>query len=601
MKTTERKPIIRRVGRAVDWEAAGRRTPLDFIVPDALEMRHRDYIVSGRTYMRHLAVVGFPPSVRFGHLTRLFSGQPGVNVLQVVDPLSEGDSRRYLGRSRRTARVTLMDTEDAAQAEAGLQDIERLRLRVARGQERLVRYGIYIQVAAPDLEELDTRTEAVEAQVHALGLQTIRCSFRQKQAFDAFIPGTPDTLSVLNLVDSSTAAHGFFFASSSIAPPAEGCPTFFGVAVDRSGGTAGPVLFDGFDRSFTNPHLAVLATTGGGKSYLLKYMLIQDLLWGRRFFIIDPEHEYQALAEALGGAFIRIAPGSPHRINPFDLPHFAVLPDEEERDILSEKTVHLAGLLEKVLSPHRALSTVERGRLEQAVLAAYASAGVTPENAPRFRGEVPTLSDLLPYLAEALPELAPALERMTGGVLQMFNGQTNVPLDAPLVVFGFRDLDTEELQNLAAEIAFERIWTYARSRPKPEEDPTTLLLDEAWVLVQSPVGGRMLDTTIRRGRKYFLRVGVATQKVEDVVSSPIGRTLINNCFVKVLLQMEPGEARLTAESFNLTPGELDYLLGCERTERYSDCLLILGKRRMGLRVLKAPAGIHRLLTARPGM
>lgn len=601
MKETDRKPIIRRIERGVDWaRCTAGRTLLDYIAPDAMELRHRDHIISGHVYIRGLAVVGFPPSVRFGYLSRLFSGQSGVHVLQAVLPLDEGESRRFLGRSRRTARVTLMDTEDAAQAEAGLQDIERLRLRVARGQERLIRYGIYILVYAPSASELDERTEAVEARCHALGLHTVRCSFRQKQIFDAFVPAGIDPLGVYSLVDTSTAARGFFAVSTSIVAVGRNArPIFYGLAVDRSGSTGGPVLFDPFSPEMANPHAAVLATSGAGKSYLLKYELLHSMLYGRRYFVIDPEHEYEHLAVALGGSFIRIAPGTTARINPLDLPRLAgrMAGDEEERDILAEKVAALSGWLEAVLSPHQALSPVERGKLETAIMGAYRERGITDD--PRTHAlPAPTLSDLLPHLEERLPELAPALERLCRGALSMFNGETNVDLSAPLVVFGFRDTG-EELKGAASLLVFDHIWTQARSRPDYAADPLTVLLDEAWTLIRSTFGGQMLASTVRRGRKYNVRMVVATQQVEDVVSSVIGRTIINNCHTVFLLQLKPTEIPLARDAFKLSPGEVEFLEGCERTERYSDCLLSVGRRRIGLRILRAPDAVHRLITSRP--
>jgi len=593
----ERKPIVRRVERKVDWKQAG-LSVLDVIAPEAMELRHRDHLISGRMYIRGLAVVGFPSTVRFGYLTRLFTGQRGVHVMQAVLPLDEGESRRFLGRTRRTARVTLLDTEDAAQVEAGLQDIERLRLRVARGQERLIRYGIYIMVSAPSREELEERTAAVEAQCNALGLHTIRCSFRQKQIFDAFVPAGIDPLEVYSLVDTSTVARGFFAVSSSIIAT-EGKPVFYGLAVERGGNTGGPVLFDPFSPNLSNPHAAVLATSGAGKSYLLKYELLHSMLYGRRYFVIDPEHEYEHLASRLGGSFIRIAPGSAARINPLDLPRLAenVSGDEEERDPLMEKISALSGWLEAVLSPHRALAPSERGKLEEAVAETYRSREITSD--PKTHSfPPPTLADLLPRLESRLPELSPALERLCRGPLAMFNGETNVDMSAPLVVFGFRDTG-EELKGVAALLVFDHIWTQARSRPDYVADPLTVLLDEAWTLIQSTTGGQMLAATVRRGRKYNLRLVIATQQVEDVVSSPIGRTVINNCHTVFLLQLKPTEIPLARDAFKLSPGEVEFLEGCERTERYSDCLLSLGKRRIGLRVLRAPESVHRLITSLP--
>ncbi len=604
-----RRPIVRKVAPEVDWARATERGILDYIAPDSFEPKHKDHVVSGPLYARHLAVIGFPATVSFGYLLGLFAGQPGVHVTQVIDPLSLDDVRKTLGKSRRAAQATIHDAQDLAEAEVGLTDVDRTSIRVARGQERLYRYGIYIQVTALSEAELKERTLVVRTQLHHVGIETVPCSFQQKQAFDACLPAGIDPLERLNLVDTSTVTNGYFFDSSSLTGAAqEGRPAYFyGLTVDRNRQTGGAVLLDPFDEeAMTNPHAAVLAKTGAGKSYLLKDELVQALQWGRRYFVIDPEHEYQALAEELGGTFIRIAAGTRARINPFDLPRSAARwkEDEEERNVLLEKVYSLAGWLERELFPHERLSRARRAQLETIILETYRAKGITADPATHHR-KPPILEELLPPLERELGdrELVAALQRLTSGTLAMFNGETNQDLDKPLVVYGFRDIDPtggEELLNLACLLAFDQIWTYTRNRPDYAADPVTALIDEGWLLLATTVGGQMLANTIRRGRKYNLRLCVATQKVGDVVSTELGRTLLNMCHAKFLLEMEQNELELAAQTFRLTAGEVEYLQGCGRTSEYSDCLLLLGKQRVGLRILRAPVLTHRLITTKPG-
>lgn len=603
MNESARRPVIRRVPRGVDWQQpTAVRSVLDHIAPDAIELRHREYLVSGRVYARHLAVVGFPATVRFGYLVRLFTGQAGVHVLQVVDPLPDGEARGVLGRSRRAARATLVDADDAADAEVGLSDVERARIKVARGEERLIRYGIYIQVTGLSRDELEQRTQSVEEQLHVLGLETIRCSFRQKAAFDAFLPVGIDPLAVHNLVDTSTVARGFFFASSSVVCTTSDSPTFFGIALNRDKTTGGPVMFDPF--SLVNPHTMVLATSGAGKSYLLKYAMLQDLIWGRRYFIIDPEHEYEGIAGALGGTFVRISPGTPHRLNPFDLPLVgAELGDDvAERNVLAEKVASLAVWMEAFLSPRTSLRSAERSALETAIQETYKTCGIT-HDPDTHRLAPPTMEDFAPRLQAVLPELAPGLKRVTGGTLSIFDGRTNVDLDRQLVVFGLRDITEKNLLDLASLLAFERIWTYVRSRENYGDDPVTVLLDEAWNVIALTEGGRMLANTIRRARKYGLRIIVATQQVADVMTRKeddelIGRTIASNCHTAFLLQMKPHEADLARSAFELTNGEREFLGNCGRREGHSECLLVMGKERTGLQVLKAPEMIHQMIRSK---
>src|SRR5262249_47278579 len=154
--------------------------------------------------------------------------------------------------------------------------------------------------------------------------------------------------------------------------------------------------------------------------------------------------EYRSLCEVLDGQFLRVAPSSPHRINPFDLPP----PDvSAEGSVLLDHLQQVVGLLDILLAePGQRLSLTERALLDRAVKEAYAAAGINED--PASHGEVPpTMATLQGVLdAEAYLEvgrttaasLAERLSVFTSGSLAggLLGGQTNVSLDSRLVVFG---------------------------------------------------------------------------------------------------------------------------------------------------------------------
>src|SRR2546423_5101623 len=81
--------------------------------------------------------------------------------------------------------------------------------------------------------------------------------------------------------------------------------------------SSGVVVWDRWAQD--NHNMVILARSGAGKSYLAKLDLLRNLYQGVEAFVVDPEDEYVALADAMGGLVIR--PGTPGvRINPFDIP-----------------------------------------------------------------------------------------------------------------------------------------------------------------------------------------------------------------------------------------------------------------------------------------
>jgi conjugal transfer ATP-binding protein TraC len=159
----------------------------------------------------------------------------------------------------------------------------------------------------------------------------------------------------------------------------------------------GLVIFDRF--KLENANLVVFAKSGAGKSFTVKLEALRSMMIGAEIIIIDPENEYQKLAEAVGGSYIRLSLNSQTRINPFDLPR--VIDVDEADDALRANLVTLHGLFRLMLggsqtsdgTPSAVLTPSEEADLDQALIDTYARVGITSDplthNSPP-----PTISDL---------------------------------------------------------------------------------------------------------------------------------------------------------------------------------------------------------------
>ncbi len=134
-------------------------------------------------------------------------------------------------------------------------------------------------------------------------------------AFRSFLPEARDELMRTFSLDASSLATAFPFISNSLF-----MPTGVLVGITPNGE---PVVIDEWDESLDNPHEFCGAITGAGKSYLYKIRIMRELLQhrtqGLQVVVIDPEKEYEDLCLALGGDYVRLAPGSDQHLNPFDL------------------------------------------------------------------------------------------------------------------------------------------------------------------------------------------------------------------------------------------------------------------------------------------
>jgi type IV secretory pathway VirB4 component len=322
---------------------------------------------------------------------------------------------------------------------------------------------------------------------------------------------------------------------------------------------SGLVIFDRF--SLENGNSVVFAKSGAGKSFTVKLEALRSLMFGTEIFIIDPENEYERMAEAVGGAYVRLSLNSSTRINPFDLPQ--VVETEEADDALRSNLITLHGLLRLMMGGAQAqlqgaglapaLSPVEEADLDAALIDTYAKAGITADPLTHT-GVPPTVLDLyesLLHMGGSGPQLAQRLRKYTTGTFAgIFSQQSNVNINNPLVVFNIRDLE-DELRPVAMYIVLNYIW----NKTKSDKKKRILIVDEAWQLMKYEDSANFLFSLAKRARKYNLGITTITQDVEDFMGSRMGRAIVANASMQFLLKQSPSAVDVLAEVFKLTSEE----------------------------------------------
>jgi hypothetical protein len=590
--------------------ALGARTLADLIAPSSVEIK-RDHLLLDAHYARVLAVTAYPRLVSPGWLSALVESDLPLELSLHVRPLASGEMVRALSvqiarlESSRLAAVRGQRVADP-EREIALEDAERLRQRLQRGDERLFSVSLYVLLRSSTLHELEDLTRRVEAQLDALLAHSRRALWEQEQGFFSCVPQAQDGLLVPRNLDTSALAATIPFVGPSLAM--EG-----GMLVGVARGAQAPVLLDPFDRSLDNANQVVVAPAGAGKSFFCKLLALRQLINGTSCIVVDPEDEYRPLAEAVGGQIVRLAASSAHRLNPFDLvpspvPSPVAPPFTEgssnapaEEDPLAERVTALLGLLEVMLcGPDAArgrtggLDSHERAVLDRALFRTYAAAGITSDLTTHTR-PAPVLKDLATALAEMPGEvassLASRLARFIDGSLStgLFAGPTNVELDRPFVVFQIRDL-AEELRPLAIHLIASWVWT----RIRRDRRPRLLIVDEAWSLLRFPEGGAFLAAMARRARKHYLGLVTITQQVSDLGDGGHGESILANAAQVLLLKQKAETIEAATTRFRLTSDERQLLLGADKGEG----LLLVRGNRIPLQVVASPTE-YRLATTSP--
>ena len=452
--------------------------------------------------------------------------------------------------------------------ETALQDIEDLRDKLQQGTDRFFQFGLYITLYAANSKELDEVQAKIKGILDAQLIYLRPATFRMAEGFNSTLPLNNDKL--LNHIPLNTEPLSSVFPFVSYDLTRED-GILYGINTHNNS----LILFDRF--SLENYNTVVFGVSGGGKSYTVKLELLRNLMMGTEVFIIDPENEYQYLANTVGGSVVNVSISSDSHINPFDIPKPQA--DESFSDVFRTHVLDLTGLFKLMLGE---VTPEEEALLDEAIIQTYALKDITPAG-DNSGGQTPLLSDfrnIIEGLAGA-ESLVTRIKKYTDGTYAGFlNQPTNVPLDKQLVVFSIRDME-EELKPIAMYLVLNYIWSKVRTERKKR----ILAVDEAWLLLKYEAGGLFLFNIAKRARKYYLGLTTISQDVADFLNSQYGKAIVTNSSIQVLLKQSPATIELVQNTFHLTDSEKFYLL--EATIGHG--LFFAGNNHVGIRVVASYA------------
>jgi type IV secretory pathway VirB4 component len=365
------------------------------------------------------------------------------------------------------------------------------------------------------------------------------------------VPQLSDQLQIRRNMNTGAISTSFPFTSADLT---DSSGILYGINMHNNG----LVIFDRF--TLENANMVVFAKSGAGKSFTVKLEALRSMMLGSEVIIIDPENEYQKLSDAVGGSYIRLSLNADTRINPFDLPR--VIDSDEADDALRANLVTLHGLFRLMLGGTQvaangqamsALTPAEEADLDQGLIDTYARAGITSD--PLTHGsQPPTIADLydtLLHMGGTGPQLAQRLRKYTTGTFAgIFSQQSNIDINNSMVVFNIRDLE-DELRPVAMYIVLSHIWNITRTDQKKR----MLIVDEAWQLMKYDDSANFLFSLAKRARKYFLGLTTITQDVEDFMGSKMGRAIVANSSMQLLLKQSTSAVDVLSDVFKLTEEE----------------------------------------------
>lgn len=518
----------------------------DVIAPSALKIEPKSINLGDKiartffiiSYPRFLTDNWFSPII---NLDKIFDVSIFVHPVdsslalrQFQKKVAEVQSQINIRESKGMVRDPMLDT--------AYQDLEGLRDSLIQAQEKMFDVGVYITVYADNDLELYKVENEIKSILESKLVYIKPALFQQEDGFKSVIPIGSDLLEVHQKLNSEPLSSIFPFVSFDLTSSK-------GILYGINRHNSSLVIFDRF--SLENYNSVTFAKSGSGKSYATKLEILRSLMFDIDVIVIDPEREYEFLAETVGGRYFNISLSSDHHINPFDLP----IPREDEtaEDVLRSNTINLVGLFRLMLG---GLTPEEDSIVDRAITETYAIKDITAQS--DFSNiEPPLLSDFEMVLS-GMDGSESAVQRLTkftkGSWSTFINRPSNVDINKKFVVFSVRDME-DELKPIAMYIVTHYIWNTIRKVLKKR----LLVVDEAWWMMKSEDTASFLYSLAKRGRKYYLGLATITQDAADFMKSPYGVPIVTNSSIQILLKQSPSTIEVLQKTFNLTDEE-KYLL-----------------------------------------
>ena len=425
-------------------------------------------------------------------------------------------------------------------------DAKALLKELQSQNERMFLLTFLIMNTGKTKEELDNNLFQASsiAQKHSCNL--VRLDFQQEQGFVSTLPLAYNEVDIQRGMTTSSTAIFVPFTTQELFQDHRGA-LYYGlnalsnnlIMVDR--------------KLLKNPNGLILGTPGSGKSFAAKREIVNSFLVTDDDIIIsDPEQEYKALVDYLGGQVIRISPTSTQYVNPMDIN----MNYSDDDNPVMLKVDFILSLMELIMGSRDGLQPTERTVIDRCTRAVYRKylENPVPEN-------IPILEDLYnELLKQDEPEaryVATALEIYVSGSLSVFNHRTNVDINSRLVCYDIKDLG-KQLKKIGMLIIQDQVWGRVSANREMGKS-TRYIMDEMHLLLREEQTAAYTVEIWKRFRKWGgIPTGV-TQNVKDFLASAEVSNIFENSDFIIMLNQAIGDRQLLAKQLNISPHQLSYV------------------------------------------
>lgn len=572
---------VTRFYREENGEESIKHIPVtDLFAPKKIDFSHRNYIIMDEVYHTYLFIPSrkYRARVPAGWLSLLINAGEGIDTDIFFFRQDKSRSMERIGRRIRLNRSKLKDTYDTNTDFDDLSESIQAGYYLKRGlssSEEFYYMSILITITGHSPKEVEWRAKEMNKLLNSQDIGTTNCMFRQEAAFLSSLPilsldKNIYTRSKRNVLTSGVAAC-YPFTSYEMSDKD-------GIMMGVNKANSSLVIVDIFNSEiYKNANIAILGTSGAGKTFTMQLMALRMRRKNIQIFIIAPDkgHEFARACANIGGEYVQISPASKICINIMEIRPV----DTRTSDILDGYTAERSQLALKIQSLHIFFSLLipdmtheEKQLLDEAMIITYKEKGISHDNIslldPIHQGrykKMPILGDLYEILKrkEETHRMANILNRLVHGSASSFNQQTNVNLMNKYVVLDISELSGDLL--LGMFVALDFVWSKAKEDRTLEK---AIFIDEIWKLLSTnEMAAEYVLEIFKVIRAYGGSAACATQDLADFFAlkeGKFGRGILNNCKTKVVLNMEAREAEYVKEELRLSEAEMMAIMHFER-------------------------------------
>ncbi len=456
-------------------------------------------------------------------------------------------------------------------------DAKYIRKEMQVNNENLYFLYMYITVYADSIKELEYYLNKIEGITQSKGIQTRRANFREEQLFRSCLPLMENNIDVKKSAKRNILTSGLLatypFVSSSIFDEN-------GIFIGQNIYNNSLVFIDRYDnKKYKNANMCIFGTSGAGKSFYTKLLILRYRLLGIEQYVIDPEREYTNICKELNGSEIKIGPASNTYVNIMEIRKESL--EDGENGYLATKISKLIGFFNLIFGE---LNEEEKALLEEKLIETYKLKGIDFNdnslylNSKKFKSskDMPLLEDLYNVLGKdnRTKKFEIKLIPFVKGSLNFFNNYTNIEINNKLIVADVYELGEENLK-YGMYLFTDLFWDKIKINRKIKK---AIYLDEIWRLIgvtSNKQVASFIYKIFKTIRKYGGSGVAITQDISDLFSlenGTYGKSILNNSSIKTFFSLEEENIRILSENINLSEKEKIEIKSLKRGEN----LMIVG-------------------------